>query len=67
MVSVSHVYKMNKAFGADGSLLGPPKQDIADIAEQKDITGHVNDPDGCHEDVEGETVDHATFSLSETT
>ncbi|KAK2606592.1 hypothetical protein N8I77_005330 [Diaporthe amygdali] len=30
----------------------PPKQDIADIAERKDNTGDVNDPDGCHEDVE---------------
>ena len=40
----------------DVELISPP----ADIPERKDITGDVNDPDGCHEDVEGETVCHAT-------
>ncbi len=59
-------HKMKKAIGADGSLLGPPKKGTADIVERKDITGDVNNPDGYHEDVQGETVYHATFSFWET-
>lgn len=59
---------MKKAFTgiADGSLLGTPEKDIADIAERKEITGYVNDYDGYLEEVEGENVYHATSSLSET-
>lgn len=57
---------MKKAFSADGSLLGPPEKDIAGIAERKEITEDVNDHDGCLENVEGETVYHATLSLLET-